>query len=229
MQVYHRKVAISCLTILAVFSSHITGADEKPMMKAVVAHEYGAPEVLKFEEVPRPEPKENEALVRVIASAVNPADPAYAQRQVRPGIRHATATDPRLRYCRHRGENGRKRYETESRRRNLRLPNFRRRLRGVCHGPGMGSRREASVSQLCGGRGGSDGRVDRVAGLGGHGKATSGTNHSDSRRLRRRRELRRGDREGTWCTRDCDRLDSKPGLAQATRRGRGSGLYKNQV
>src|SRR5207253_40731 len=41
----------------------------------VVAHEYGRPEVLKFEEVPRPEPKENEALVRVIASGVNPADP----------------------------------------------------------------------------------------------------------------------------------------------------------
>jgi NADPH:quinone reductase-like Zn-dependent oxidoreductase len=50
-------------------------ADEKPMMKAVVAHEYGAPEVLKFEEVPRPDLKEDEALVRVIASAVNPADP----------------------------------------------------------------------------------------------------------------------------------------------------------
>jgi NADPH:quinone reductase-like Zn-dependent oxidoreductase len=44
-------------------------------MKAVVAHEYGAPEVLKFEEVPRPEPKEDEVLVRVIASGVNPADP----------------------------------------------------------------------------------------------------------------------------------------------------------
>ncbi len=45
------------------------------MMKAVVAHEYGAPEVLKFEEIPRPEPNEDEALVRVIASSVNPADP----------------------------------------------------------------------------------------------------------------------------------------------------------
>ena len=50
-------------------------ADEKPMMKAVVAHEYGAPEVLKFEEVRRPEPNEDEALVRVVASSVNPADP----------------------------------------------------------------------------------------------------------------------------------------------------------
>src|SRR5438105_7149710 len=51
------------------------GAGEKPMMKAVIAHEYGAPEVLKFEEVPRPEPKEDEALVHVIAGGVNPADP----------------------------------------------------------------------------------------------------------------------------------------------------------
>jgi NADPH:quinone reductase-like Zn-dependent oxidoreductase len=45
------------------------------MMKAIVAHEYGGPEVLKFEEVSRPEPKQNEVLVRVIASGVNPADP----------------------------------------------------------------------------------------------------------------------------------------------------------
>jgi NADPH:quinone reductase-like Zn-dependent oxidoreductase len=75
MQMPRRELAISCLTISAAFASHITSAAEKPMMKAVVAHEYGAPEVLKFEEVTRPEPKENEALVRVIASAVNPADP----------------------------------------------------------------------------------------------------------------------------------------------------------
>ena len=44
-------------------------------MKAVVAHEYGGPDVLKLEGVPVPEPKENEILVRVIASGVNPADP----------------------------------------------------------------------------------------------------------------------------------------------------------
>src|SRR5207248_5578089 len=61
---------------VAIFTlCHVARAEEKPMMKAVVAHEYGAPEVLKFEDVPRPEPKEDEALVRVIASAVNPADP----------------------------------------------------------------------------------------------------------------------------------------------------------
>src|SRR5437588_1877967 len=63
---------VAFLIILAV---HDVRADEKRMMKAVVAHEYGAPELLKFEEVPRPEPKEDEALVRVIASGVNPAGP----------------------------------------------------------------------------------------------------------------------------------------------------------
>ena len=52
-----------------------TRADEKPKMRGVVAHEYGAPEVLKVEQMQRPEPNDDEALVRVIASSVNPADP----------------------------------------------------------------------------------------------------------------------------------------------------------
>ena len=54
---------------------HFVFAEDKPLMKAIVAHEYGAPDVLKVEEVPRPEPNGDEALVRVIASSVNPADP----------------------------------------------------------------------------------------------------------------------------------------------------------
>src|SRR5438309_2965345 len=75
MQISLRIVAILSLTTLGHLSSHAARAAEIPMMKAIVAHEYGGPEVLKFEEVARPEPKENEALVRVIASSVNPADP----------------------------------------------------------------------------------------------------------------------------------------------------------
>jgi len=75
MQISFRFAAIFSLTTLGHLSSHAARAAEKPMMKAIVAHEYGGPEVLKFEDVPRPEPKENEALVRVIASGVNPADP----------------------------------------------------------------------------------------------------------------------------------------------------------
>jgi NADPH:quinone reductase-like Zn-dependent oxidoreductase len=75
MQMSRRVLAILSLTIFAVLSSHAARAAEIPMMKAIVAHEYGGPEVLKFEDAPRPEPKENEALVRVITSGVNPADP----------------------------------------------------------------------------------------------------------------------------------------------------------
>ena len=46
----------------------------KPTMKAVVIHEYGGPNVLKYEDVPRPEPKEDQILVRVVAAGVNPVD-----------------------------------------------------------------------------------------------------------------------------------------------------------
>jgi NADPH:quinone reductase-like Zn-dependent oxidoreductase len=43
-------------------------------MKAVVVHEYGGPEVLKFEEYPDPVPGPGEVLVRVAATSVNPFD-----------------------------------------------------------------------------------------------------------------------------------------------------------
>src|SRR6202049_2570963 len=53
----------------------LTVAQTNPAtMKAVVVREYGGPEVLKYEDAPRPEPKENEVLVRVIAAGVNPVD-----------------------------------------------------------------------------------------------------------------------------------------------------------
>ena len=43
-------------------------------MKAVVVHEYGGPEVLKFEDYPDPVPGPGEVLVRVAATSVNPID-----------------------------------------------------------------------------------------------------------------------------------------------------------
>jgi NADPH:quinone reductase-like Zn-dependent oxidoreductase len=43
-------------------------------MKAIVVHEYGGPEVLKYEDVARAEPKEDQICVRVIAAGVNPVD-----------------------------------------------------------------------------------------------------------------------------------------------------------
>jgi NADPH:quinone reductase-like Zn-dependent oxidoreductase len=43
-------------------------------MKAIRIHNYGGPEVLKYEDAPRPEPQASEVLVRVHAAGVNPID-----------------------------------------------------------------------------------------------------------------------------------------------------------
>ena len=43
-------------------------------MKAIVVHQYGGPEVLKFEDYPDPVPGSGEVLVRVAAASVNPID-----------------------------------------------------------------------------------------------------------------------------------------------------------
>jgi len=43
-------------------------------MKAIVIHEYGGPDVLRFEEYPDPVPGPGEVLVRVAAASVNPID-----------------------------------------------------------------------------------------------------------------------------------------------------------
>ena len=47
-------------------------------MKAIVVHQYGGPDVLKYEEYPDPVAGTGEVLVRVSAASVNPAD--YKQR-----------------------------------------------------------------------------------------------------------------------------------------------------
>jgi NADPH:quinone reductase-like Zn-dependent oxidoreductase len=43
-------------------------------MKAVVVHQYGGPEVLKFEDYPDPVPGPGDVLIRVAATSVNPID-----------------------------------------------------------------------------------------------------------------------------------------------------------
>src|SRR5689334_22298944 len=70
------QVIIVALTTLVTPSDQAATQPEKPLMKAVVIHAYGGPEVLKLEDVLRPEPKEDEILIRVVAASVNPVDVA---------------------------------------------------------------------------------------------------------------------------------------------------------
>ena len=64
-----KKIAFA---IAALIATPLFGQSTK--MKAIVIHEYGGLEVLKYEEMPRPEPKDDEILVRVITAGVNPVD-----------------------------------------------------------------------------------------------------------------------------------------------------------
>jgi NADPH:quinone reductase-like Zn-dependent oxidoreductase len=43
-------------------------------VKAVVMHEYGGPDVLKYEDVPDPVPAKGEVLIRIAAASINPVD-----------------------------------------------------------------------------------------------------------------------------------------------------------
>jgi NADPH:quinone reductase-like Zn-dependent oxidoreductase len=71
------KIAASVVTVL-IGSLSIAAVFAEPaqtmMMKAAVLHQHGGPENFKYEDVPRPTPKDDEVLVRVIAASVNPVD-----------------------------------------------------------------------------------------------------------------------------------------------------------
>ncbi|MDQ3118567.1 MAG: zinc-binding dehydrogenase [Verrucomicrobiota bacterium] len=74
-------VAFSC----SAFAQEVAATPEPPapdgaaMMKAVRLHAYGGREVLQFEDAPRPRPKEDEILIRVLAAGVNPVDAKIRQ------------------------------------------------------------------------------------------------------------------------------------------------------
>jgi NADPH:quinone reductase-like Zn-dependent oxidoreductase len=63
-----------CAALVCVCSVVGRAQSAAPPMKAIVVHEYGGPDVLKFEDAPRPEPKDDQVLIRVIAAGVNPVD-----------------------------------------------------------------------------------------------------------------------------------------------------------
>ena len=74
MHVSRQLTFLTRIMAAAILPSVSPAQTAKPTMKAIVVHEYGGPEVLKYEDAPRPEPKEDQILVRVVAAGVNPVD-----------------------------------------------------------------------------------------------------------------------------------------------------------
>ena len=62
--------------IVEATSRHMGGSSQinAQTMKAIRIHNYGGPEVLEYENAPRPEPQADEVLIRVHAASVNPID-----------------------------------------------------------------------------------------------------------------------------------------------------------
>src|SRR3984893_5234579 len=58
----------------ALIAAAIDAQSPGPTMKAIVAHQWGGPEVLKVEDVSLPQPKENEILIKSFAAGVNSFD-----------------------------------------------------------------------------------------------------------------------------------------------------------
>src|SRR6476660_8948848 len=74
MRIARQLTLLAALAALTSLLTTLKAQSATPTMKAVVIHEYGGPEVLKYEDIPRPEPKEDQLLIRVIAAGVNPVD-----------------------------------------------------------------------------------------------------------------------------------------------------------
>jgi NADPH:quinone reductase-like Zn-dependent oxidoreductase len=74
MRIARQLTLLAALAALAALLNTLKAQSATPTMKAVVIHEYGGLEVLKYEDIPRPEPKGDELLIRVIAAGVNPVD-----------------------------------------------------------------------------------------------------------------------------------------------------------
>ena len=64
-------VSIACQAGFDIFVSNTFFWSEEFTVKAIRVHAFGGPDVLKYEDVPEPTPKQGEALVKIEAAGVN--------------------------------------------------------------------------------------------------------------------------------------------------------------
>src|SRR5438552_8450050 len=74
MRIARELTLLAALAASPILLAIPTAQSATPTMKAVVIHEYGGPDVLKYEDISRPEPKDDQLLIRVIAAGVSPGD-----------------------------------------------------------------------------------------------------------------------------------------------------------
>jgi hypothetical protein len=65
------------------------GGKPATAMKAVRIHQYGGPEVLKYEDAPRLNPAPEDVLIRVHAAAINPVDWKVREGYLRERVKHS--------------------------------------------------------------------------------------------------------------------------------------------
>ena len=74
MSTLKRLIFFTTAVAWGILHTELSAQSVTPTMKAIVIHEYGGPEVLKYEDVPQPEPEDDQLLIRVVAAGVNPVD-----------------------------------------------------------------------------------------------------------------------------------------------------------
>jgi len=71
-----KVVGLIAVLICGVMALETASDSESAKMRAIVIHGYGGPEVMKLENMTRPQPAEDEVLIRVVAASINPVDVA---------------------------------------------------------------------------------------------------------------------------------------------------------
>src|SRR5882724_9027669 len=74
MSTLKRLIFSAAAVAAGILHPELSAQSVTPTMKAIVIHEYGGPEILKYEDVRRPEPADDQLLIRVVAAGVNPVD-----------------------------------------------------------------------------------------------------------------------------------------------------------
>ena len=168
-------------------------------MQAVVMHETGDPDVLRYEEADRPEPSDGEVLIRVHAASVNPVDWKYRRGFVETPLPAVLGIDV----------SG----TVEA----SRADDFAEgdRVFGISASGGYAEYSTASATAIArksdgperrAGGGDPGRRADRLAGSAGSGRARGRADGSSGRRRRRRRPFRRAVRQGGGRAGDRHRL-----------------------